>query len=200
MPLVIPKPLTGAGTGSQTDYVRGSGTAVPTGVESLIEFNGLIMNDIYLVETYLVKVIDGLDDADVRANAEANPDDDGEEPDNPLYGGRTIILTGTIEAYSLEKLRDMQYALRTAFAPLYEMPLVFRTGNRDRDHYVMARKSAKTQMKETQTDNRWFRDFMITLRASNPRILSYAEKEKVRVFSFYDDFSANNANNIYTIE
>lgn len=199
MTVVLPKPAVGPGTGSLDEYVPGSGLAVPTGIESLYEYNGLIMNVINAVETYLILKVDGLDDADVRDSRENNPADDGEEPGDAYYGGRTIILTGQIQAGSLEKLRDMQYALKAAFAPLIEMPLIVRTGNWDRDHVVYARKSAKIQMTDEQKDGRWFRDFMITLRASNPRILSYREHQVLRYFQFYDDFTGD-INATYTFE
>lgn len=199
MPLVLPKPSAGLGTGDVEDYVPGSGLAVPTGVESLFEFNGLVMNVINAVETYLILKVDGLDDADIRDTRENNPSDDGEEVGNAYYGGRTIILTGQIQAGSLEKLRDMQYALRSAFAPLVEQALIVRTGKWDRDHVVYCRKSAKLQMTEEQKDGRWFRDFMLTLRASNPRILSYREYQALRYFAFFDPFTAD-VNENYSLD
>jgi hypothetical protein len=199
MPLVLPKPSTGPGVGSPTDYVPGSGLAVPTGIESLFEYNGFLMNDITLVETYLILKVDGLDDADVRDTRENNPADDGEEPGEAFYGGRTVILTGQIQAGSLNKLRDMQSAMKSAFVTLVERPLIVRTGNWERDHFVRARKVGKIQMLDEQKDGRWFRDFMITMRASNPRIFSYKEYVAQRIFSFYDDFSSG-VNVNYTFE
>jgi hypothetical protein len=85
-------------------------------------------------------------------------------------------------------LRDMQYAIRTAFNVLEEKPLIIRTGNWRRDALLYCRKSQAIQMRESQPDMRFYRDFLITLRASNPRILSYQQYADDSAFFFVDHF------------
>lgn len=158
------------GEGDPDLSVAGTGESVPYGVECLFEYNGLILNDRSVIDKYRIIRIEGLDDADVRDSRENNPSEHGETAYQAFYGGRTIILEGRVEAYELHKLRDMQEALRTAFNELEEKPLVFNRQNATLDHFIECRKSQKIQWSEEQRHlNHFFRDFQITLRASNPR-------------------------------
>jgi hypothetical protein len=192
MPLVLPSYTAGAGEGSADGAVPGTGLSVPTGVEAVLEYNGLYFNVTTTIDKIRVKEIGGLDDADIRDAREANPGDHGETPYKALYGGRTITLSGTIEAYSLEKLRDMQAAIRRAFNDISrERPLIFHTGVYDRDYYIDCKKSQPIQMRESQGDMRFFREFLITLRASNPRIQSYKQRTSMTYFGYMDDFSTD---------
>lgn len=162
--------------GAANTAVLGSGVAVPTGLEALLEYNGLFLNNTSIADKFRINEISGFDDADIRDVREVNPGHHGETAYEALYGGRTITLTGRIEAYSLEKLRDMQHALRSAFADLTEKPLTVRTGSFARDHQIYCRKSSPIQMREVQADWNFFRDFMLTLRASDPRIVSFQQQ------------------------
>lgn len=158
--------------GKANEAVFGVGDSVPAGVEALFQFNGIVLNDRSVLDKYRVKSIDGLDDPDIRDTRENKPNDDGEDAYTSNYAGRTIVINLTIEAFSLNKLRDMEEALRTAFSDIKEeKPLYFVTSDSKNDHYIMVKKSQKMQKQEdiTQYQGRFFRDWQITLRASDPR-------------------------------
>lgn len=169
--------LPGAGDGQPGVLtLPGSGFAVPAGIEAALEFNGLFLNVRKNIDRYRITTIDGLADADVRDTRDVNTDDDGEEPFNSFYGGRTIVIGGVIDTFSVSKLRDMQKALREAFNDLTtEYPLIFRLGDFTKDHFIKCKKISPISGIEQQSNRRPTRDFQITLRASNPRYLSYYE-------------------------
>ena len=85
------------------------------GLEALFEYNGLVLNDRRQIDRYKLTGITGLDDADVRDTREPNPDYEGETAFGSLYGGRTITLTGEIQAGNLWYLRYMYQNLKAAF-------------------------------------------------------------------------------------
>jgi phage-related protein len=151
--------------------ITGSGFSVPRGAESYLSYNGVVFNDRSVIDKYRVLTIDGLSDPDVRDSREEKPGDDGEDAYDSYYGGRTIVIKLRIEAFQLDKLRDMEEALRTAFADMQEKPLYFLTGDPEKDHYIMCKKSASLSKEESfQTFGaRFFREWQITLRASDPR-------------------------------
>jgi hypothetical protein len=96
------------------------------GVQSLIEYNGQIINDRYQSDLIRVTSISGLDDAEVRDSREARAGKSGEWPYDAFYGGRNLVFTGFIEAGSLQVLKYLEKNLKAAFAPLEESPLKFR--------------------------------------------------------------------------
>jgi hypothetical protein len=149
--------------------------AFPTGLESPWEYNGLILNDRSTVDKITILKIDGLADADVRDSREVNPSSDGETPGLALYGGRTVVLSGRVQAVTINKLRDMQQAIREAFADLStERPLICKTDRVARDAYIYCRKSqAIAWSEEWNHGQRFYRDYMVTLRASDPRWQSF---------------------------
>lgn len=167
----------GPGDGQPGSFtLPGSGIAVPAGLEATFEYNGLFLNVQQNADRYRVSSMDGLYDADIRDARDPNTNDDGETPYNSFYGGRTIVIGGTIQTYSISKLRDMQQALRFAFADVKtERPLHFRTGDFNKDHFINCKKIAPITGIEQQSNLNASRDFQISLRASNPRFLSYYE-------------------------
>lgn len=189
MPLGIP--FTGVQEAFPDRAAQGSGLAVPAGLEATYEYNGLILNNLGNIDKYRILDIDGLSDADVRDARDQNPGFHGETPFESFYGGRTITITGRIEAYSLNKLRDMQEALRTAFNTLTEKTLLIHTNDWHTTVEINCRKLAAVAMKESQPDQRFFRDFQIPLRASNPRLLSHQQFIAQSQFSFFDSFIAD---------
>jgi hypothetical protein len=173
--LVLPSQPASAGSGT-TAPLAGSGIAVPGGVESVFEYNGLLLNVRQNYDTYLVNNIDGLSDADIRDSRDVNPGDHGETAFAAFYGGRTITLSGKLRGYNLQKMRDMVMALRAAFSDLTtEYPLYIRTGNTARDVAIYCKKHQPLVVPETQADFTHRRDFQIALRASDPRMLSFNE-------------------------
>lgn len=167
--------VSGPGDGQPgTQTLPGTGYAVPAGLEAVLEYNGLLLNVQQNIDRYRVSSIDGLGDSDIRDTRDVNTNDDGETPYNSFLGGRSIVISGTIDTYSVSKLRDMQQALRAAFADVtQERPLHFRLGDFTKDHVIYCKKVASIAMAETQTNYRVTRDFQISLRASNPRFLSW---------------------------
>lgn len=96
------------------------------GVQSFIEFNGLVLNDRNQADRIRVTGITGLDGAEIRDSREPIPGAHGEFPYDAFYGGRNIVLNGTIEAGSLPVSNELKRNLLAAFAPLVESPLKFR--------------------------------------------------------------------------
>lgn len=168
----------GLGDGQPGNFtLPGTGLSVPAGLEAVLEYNGLLLNVQKNVDRYRITSIDGLFDADVRDSRDVNTADDGESPYNSYYGGRTIVIAGSIETHSVAKLRDMQQALRSAFANIHdEYPLHFRTGNFSKDHIIYCKKISPISGIEQQQNFRASRDFQVSLRASNPRFLSFYQK------------------------
>ena len=96
------------------------------GVQAFIEYNGIVLNDRYQEDKIRITKITGLDDADVRDSREPAPGTHGEFPYDAFYGGRNLVLTGNIEAGSLQVLESLKRDLKAAFAPLVEAPLKFK--------------------------------------------------------------------------
>ena len=189
----------GITTGDPNERIIGTGHSGPTGIESVIEFNGIYLNVREWVDTYIVTTIGGLDDADVRDSREVNPGYHGETAFTSFYGGRTITLTGKVVTKTIWKLRDMQQGLRQAFAPLdIERPLIFHTPSPDRDLQVYCRKNQAIQMADEQrTANHFERAFLITLRAANPRFVSVIREYSVKTATAatYDAIAFSPVNN-----
>lgn len=163
----------GLETGDPNLSVVGTGLSIPWGIDAVFEYNGFLFNDRTTVDKIRVTGIDGLDDADVRDTREDNPVEDGETEFDSLYGGRTLVFNGRIEAFQRDKLRDMQQAFRTAFLDISrERPLHFLTNNASTHHYINCKKSSSIKWTEEQkTHGVYFRDFQLTLRASDARFL-----------------------------
>lgn len=173
--LIAPSLTEGLGAGSAEGPVPADPSGFRIGgVEAVFEYRGLRMNVRDWWDTYIINRVTGLDDADVRDSRENNPGYDGETPGEANYGGRTIVLSGYIRAYSFFKMRDMEKALRRAFADLkVEDPLTIKLGVAERDLVVFCKKVAKLDIPEEQTGFDYKRNFQITLRSSDHRIHSY---------------------------
>lgn len=195
----LPPPPNGWGEGDPLIAVQGSGMAQPRGLEAVIEYNGLVLHDRKVVDKYRILEIDGLADADIRDVREPNPSAHGETAFTARYGGRTISMTGRVEAWSLYKMRDMVQALHQAFADLIEKPLIFRTPEGVNDIQIWCRKSAPLQMREVQQNQFYFRDFLLTLRASNPRFVSRVVKSSTTDVGFSESFTVATTLSNYNI-
>lgn len=183
--------------------ITGSGFSVPRGAESMLGYNGIVFNDTSVIDKYRVLSIDGLADPDIRDSREDKPGQDGEDAYDSYYGGRTIVIRLRIEAFQLDKLRDMEEALRTAFAVMEEKPLTFLTQDIEKDHYIMCKKSAPLAKEDSfQTfGTRFFREWQITLRASDPRF--YRSKPKLYFAQEGEETrqaSGNNLDEVFIVE
>lgn len=165
-------------SGSTSNYIKGSGLS-KKGIESIIEFNGVRLNDSSKKDYYSVNKIVGLFDMDIRDNRIPRPNQDGEVPQESKYSGRTITIDGEIVANTREKLLDMETALQMAFYPLEEKQLVFRTGDIRRDFFISCKKTQPIDIVEEQTGDYHKRVYQITLRASDPYFYSVNDKEAV---------------------
>jgi hypothetical protein len=174
--------------------IVGSGFSVPRGLEAQLNYNGLVMNDLSVFDKYRIMSIDGLADPDIRDTREDKPGEDGEDAYDSYYSGRTIVIQVRVEAYELKKLRDMEEALRTAFIDMQEKPLYFLTDDPEKDHFIMCKKSTSlTKQEDIQNLNfRHFRDWQITLRASDPRF--YRSIGKTESAAFSDSYQTNAIN------
>jgi len=211
MPIVLPSVTAGQAGGLPDLALPGSGAARIGGVESYYIYNDLAMNDRNLVDTYIIKEIGGLDDADVRDSRELIPQDHGEHVFDSWYGGRTITLAGTIQAYNVHKLRDMQEALRYSFSNLEDLPLRILSPYKTVVHHehpdemeapgveIECRKSQPIQMREAQQGVTFTRDFLITLRAYDPVFRStYSVTESLTGATSPKQFSVTNIGNYET--
>lgn len=158
----------------------GSGDAFPA-FPGLLQYNGLLLNEDSALDYFHVTSVDGFDDAELRDFRAAKPFDHGEDIYGSLYGGRSIVINGEIRAYNVWKTGDMREALKRAFAirggfgiSNPERPLWIRLGSTVNDRLIYCKRNAKIEIPHAQPTsmNPWV-PFMIPLRASDPRILSY---------------------------
>lgn len=105
-------------------------TSWPRGLECVLDYDGYVLNDLRRADRIVVESIGGLTGPDLAAEAEKNPDRDGETPYDLTYGGRTVTLRGYVEAGTLETMRSLYSYVLDAFDggvdPSAERPLWFR--------------------------------------------------------------------------
>jgi Phage tail protein len=197
MPIILDPPEITAGSGAPNRSLPGSGKAIPTMVaRTVFEINGLIMNQRDNKDVIWVEEIDGLYDADLRDSREPNPDRDGEQFYGGLYSGKPLVLTGFIEAGTMEKLEDMMFAFNEAWDDISEESmLVGRTGDVQRDWMLNVAKVQSLAMKDKQDSYRWKRQFMLSLRASSPSIYSYLLRQASTQLSVSNNVTVTNLGN-----
>jgi hypothetical protein len=96
------------------------------GVQSFIEYNGLIINNRYQSDLVRAVGITGLSDAEFSDVREPRPSAHGEFVYDSFYRGRNLVLTGFFETSTLGVLKYYERQLQAAFAPLTESYLKFR--------------------------------------------------------------------------
>jgi hypothetical protein len=130
----------GIATTSARLYVYGSGLEVP-GLESVIEYGdsgsvlrgeipgALKINDKEDLTRVRLNQIDGLhDDPDGRDSRSPSAGRHGERAGQMVYGGRTVGLTGKVEAGNIPAMRDLWRRMRSTFN-LGERDLVLHVPN-----------------------------------------------------------------------
>lgn len=90
-------------------------SAWPRGVECLIDFDGYLLNDRRVMDRIFIESIGGLTGPDLAAEAEKNPDRDGETPYDVTYGGRTLTLRGYVDAGTHDTMRALFSYVLDAF-------------------------------------------------------------------------------------
>lgn len=96
------------------------------GIQAMIEFNGLIINDRYQSDLVRVTGITGLDSSEIRDSREPRPAQHNENVYDAYYGGRTITMSGYIECGSIQVYQSLKRDLLAAYAELVESPLKFK--------------------------------------------------------------------------
>lgn len=164
----------GLGTGEVDERVVGTGDSWPS-FPGIVDYNGFVMNDYTTADYYRISSIDGLDDAELRFTSAVKPNADGEEIYGSYYAGRTIVINGEIRASNLWMMDDMRSNMINAFARKdKDYPLRLHHGGAATDRFVMCRKNAKLEIPMvTPTQQQPVLPFMISLRAKDPRILSF---------------------------
>lgn len=177
MPVTVPQKTSYTqGEGSPSAFLSGTGRAVPTGIEAMLEYNGLLLNAQDNLDAYVVTQIDI--ERSIRDAETELPNDHGSAPMTPLYGPTTLSVQGYIRSSRWEKLRDMQEALDAAFVDLRLRDLIFRNNPSIRDFYITCRKVGTIMPSDMQVDGRVRRGFTIPLKAYNPRILSVLQQSR----------------------
>jgi len=191
MPILLPQREIGLAGGDALLAVVGTKDSQPRGLEAVLEFNTLYFHDLKVIDKYRLVKISGFHGLpEIRDSREPNPQAHGETAFNAFFSGRTMVLEGRIEAHTIWKLRDMQQALRTAFADLTEHPLIIRTPSLDTDVQINCR-TLGLVMEDQQSNFEHYRDFQITLRASDPRFVRYIETIYDAPFGVLDTFAVN---------
>lgn len=192
MPAILPSVVEGLTSGSVLRISTGTGKSAPSGIDAIIAYNGLVMNNRKWLDSIIISEIDGMSDADIRDERENNPQEHGETSFESWYGGRTLTLKGFIRAFTLDKLRDIEQGMKTAFLSLEEKPLIIQGKTLESSVQIYCKKNAPMAWTEVQNREDMFkRDFMITLRASNPRFLSLEEALYREEFGVIDNFSSD---------
>lgn len=192
MPAILPSVIEGLTSGSVLRVSIGSGKSAPSGVDAIIAYNGLVMNNRAWIDSIIVTEIDGFSDPDIRDDRDVNPQEHGETAFESWYGGRTITMKGFIRAFTLDKLRDIEQGMKTAFLTLEEKALVIQGKTLESSVQIYCKKNAPMAWTEVQqSDERFKRDFMITLRASNPRFVSLEEALSREEFGIIDNFTSD---------
>lgn len=133
MPFIVPSESPAGEVVRQLGPYRAGGGARPGALESRLIANGLVLNDQDAYDRYFVKNVDGLWGADIRDTREPRVNDDGEDVYDTLLGGKTVTISGRIEAHNLDIMRDMESNLEQAFPHNFDYPILFdRTSLRRR--------------------------------------------------------------------
>lgn len=174
--VTLPSYQAGLGAGDTGRFLPGTGLSIPAGVEGVFEYNDLRMNVQAWLDTYKITELAGFEDSEVRDSREANPGDHDETPFNAFYGGRTMTISGVIKAGTLQKLRDMVQAMRTAFLDIStEKPLLIRGIRPEQDVIIYCKKNQQLVIPEQQNKAVFERTFQIPLRASKGEYLAVRE-------------------------
>jgi hypothetical protein len=151
------------------------------GPHSRASRNGILFNDRSSIECYWVEDFIGFDSADLLLGATPNTEEDGELPDPGFHGGRTMTMTGWIQAGSYPQVIRMGRDLLDSLIDLVELPMTISHAPTSSyfthpDMNIMCRPGDKPllDMKLQPADRNGIfkRNFTIALRASDPKFLS----------------------------
>lgn len=92
-----------------------------------LQRNGLVFNDRSKIECYWVEEFGGFESPDLRVGEDDNVQMDGGIPQPGFYGGRTMTMTGWVQAGTYPHLVRMQRALLDSMVGLVETPMLITT-------------------------------------------------------------------------
>ena len=129
------------------------------------ELTGTYPAEVWRSEPYLrVSEIAGLDDGEVRYEAQEISGADGENPSETFYGGRSISLTFQIRAWNLVQLRFWEDKVKQAFGDLQDHEFQY-TPRGQQTRTLMARKAQKLDINDVQDGPLFWRNVVVGLRA-----------------------------------
>lgn len=150
--------------------------ALLIGPHNRLTRNGIVFNDRSQLECFWVDDFTGFDAPDINVAAVDNVQEAGETPDPGFHKGRTMAMTGWVQAGSYPQLLRMGRALLDSVMDLVEMPMTISVA--DFGYFtqppvtINCRLADRPQLatKIEQSDQtgllRW--NFTIALRASDP--------------------------------
>lgn len=166
----------------------GIGPAHPATQTSWLDLNDQSERDFWREDAigywYHVRSVDGIWDQELRTETHNLPQRHGTKSGDYFYAGRTIVISGRVEAKNLELLRTAQRALQAAFYDMKDHPLQFTMWEED-DVYIICRKNQKIDMPESQEDGGPFfkRPFVIQLYADDPWMYKQSNDARYQAYS-----------------
>lgn len=151
-------------------------SAFMVGPHNLFVYDGLMtLNDRTALETVWVDEMTGFESPDIVATAQSSAGEDGELPDPGSIGGRTVGLTGWIQAGSYMALMDLSRRFLDAFTGVRterELLITTHPGSKfgHQDMFLMCRPSDRptlsTKIETGDFSGLLKRSFSLSLRAS----------------------------------
>jgi phage-related protein len=85
--------------------------------------DSLVINDRLRYDRYVIDTISGLQGADIRDSRQVRPGDHGEVAYDAYWGGKTVTVSGVMEASTYAELSNMERDLRAQLTQLVEYPI-----------------------------------------------------------------------------
>ena len=144
---------------------------------------GLVLNDRSSLDCYWINELTGFDSADISISEQPNVQEDGATPDPGFHGGRTMTMTGYIQAGSYPKMLAMGRALLDSVLDLVESPMtIYAVG----DVIIMPtvtincrladKVAIDTKIQQDDITGVFKRNFTMALRATSPVFKSIETK------------------------
>lgn len=149
--------------------------AFQVGPHNIFTRNGITLNDLSLLETYVVEEFVGFEKPDGQVSSEANVSTFGGTRTPSFWGERTMTLSGFIRAGTYTTAMNMGEALRISLFNREEMPMTISTAPGsvlEHEDFVIdcepADFSIDPKAKPGDTKGKFIREFSVTLHASYP--------------------------------
>lgn len=116
-----------------------------------------------------VTTVDGLHGSDLSIESHPMPNYIGEKSGDIFRRGKTITLSGTIQAMNFAKLEEGAEFLQQMFAATNLRPLIWKRWSDGVQVYVMARVNQDLAITETVSDFSYRWNYTVAVRADDPR-------------------------------